>query len=110
MAEADAELAEPLPWQSMTLAECITMDRAEFDRRFVSSTLRRTGVKGLRLGAITAAGNGREQSCVEALNSCLHDDDESIRERVVWALERISLAEAQRRKERQRKNGIEANV
>ena len=73
IAPADPELAAALPWQAMTLAQCIVMDRAEFDRRFVSSTLRRTGVKGLRLGAITAAGNTKSSECIDALNAALND-------------------------------------
>ncbi len=89
VAEADPELLAPLPWQSMTLAECIGMDRAEFDRRFVSSTLRRTGINGLRLGAITAAGNMRSGECVDALRGCLMDEDSAIRERAEWALAKI---------------------
>ena len=94
IAAADPELASPLPWQSMTLAKCIEMDQAEFDRRFVSSTLRRTGVRGLRLGAITAAGNARALNCLEALQRCVQDPDESIRERAVWALSKIDSVQA----------------
>jgi epoxyqueuosine reductase len=86
IAPADAELAEPLPWQSMTLAECIGMDQTSFDKNFVSSTLRRTGLKGLRLGAITAAGNTRSHECEAALRECLKDIDSEIRERAEWAL------------------------
>ena len=91
IAEPDPELAAPLPWQGMRLADCIVMDRAEFDRCFVSSTLRRTGVKGLRLGAITAAGNSKSAECVEALRLCLNDDDAAIKERAEWALAKLGV-------------------
>ncbi len=86
IAEADAELAEPLPWQAMSLAECIVLDRAIFDRAFAASSLRRTGVKGLRLGAITAAGNMRSGECLDALRRCLADEDAEIRARAEWAI------------------------
>lgn len=89
IAPGDAELAAPLPWQSMTLAQCIVMSEAEFDRAFAASALRRTGVKGLRLGAITAAGNVKSAECREALNECLRDADVDIRVRAEWALGRI---------------------
>ncbi|HLX60253.1 MAG TPA: tRNA epoxyqueuosine(34) reductase QueG [Planctomycetota bacterium] len=94
IAPPDAELAEPLPWQTMTLAECMVMDQAEFDRRFVASTLRRTGLKGLRLGAITAAGNCHAEHCVEALRTCLEDGDEEIRARAEWAVGQFKMKNA----------------
>ena len=82
----DAELAAPLPWQSMSLADCIRMDEATFDRAFPASALRRTGLKGLRLGAITAAGNLKLENCREALIKSLSDVDNDIRDRAAWAL------------------------
>ncbi len=91
IAAPDPELAEPLPWQSMSLKDCIIMDRIEFDSRFVSSTLRRTGVRGLRLGAITAAGNCGATECIKALNACLGDADAAIRERAAWALAKLGV-------------------
>jgi len=83
---ADVELLQPLPWQSMTLAEAIEMDEATFDRAFAASALRRTGWKGLRLGAITAAGNVGTKACRASLEKCLQDQDADIRERAAWAL------------------------
>jgi epoxyqueuosine reductase len=85
----DSSLGAPLPWQSMTLAQCIVMDRATFNSHFAGSTLRRTGVNGLRLGAITAAANTGAQECEGALRTCLSDADESIRVRAEWALEKL---------------------
>ena len=85
----DAEFAAPLPWQTMTLRECMVMDEALFDRAFQASALRRSGLKGLRLGAITVAGNIKAPECVEALQMCLHDPDSDIRRRAKWALETL---------------------
>ena len=86
VAPADPELSAPLAWQSMSLAQCIAMDRAEFDHRFTASTLRRTGLKGLRLGAITAAGNCASEDCRAALTACLNETDDEINARARWAL------------------------
>ena len=80
-------LEQPVLDENMTGS--IGMDRAEFDRRFIGSTLRRTGVLGLRLGAITAAGNARAQECREALLACLNDGEAAVRERAEWALARL---------------------
>lgn len=85
----DPEVSEPLPWQKMTLADCITMTEETFDRAFRASTLRRTTIKGLRLGAITAAGNMRAELCRDALSRSLHDSDTDIRSRAAWALEQF---------------------
>ena len=89
IAPGDAELSAPLPWQSMTLAQCMVMSEAEFDRAFTASALRRTGVKGLRLGAITASGNVKAAECRDALYECLRDADVDIRARAEWALQQI---------------------
>lgn len=89
IAPPDPELAAPLPWQSMSLAQCIVMTEAQFDRAFEASALRRTGVKGLRLGAITAAGNVKSGECRAALTECLRDPDADIRARAVWALQQL---------------------
>ncbi|HYG74118.1 MAG TPA: tRNA epoxyqueuosine(34) reductase QueG [Planctomycetota bacterium] len=88
-AAPDAELAEPLPWQSMTLADCITMTPEIFDRAFKASALRRTTLKGLRLGAITAAGNVCAEPCRQALAQCVNDSDADIRQRANWALQQF---------------------
>jgi len=85
----DEELSRPLPWQELSLADCITMDAKEFDRAFPGSALRRTSLKGIRLGAITAAGNTKSGYCREALQKCLNDADEDIRSRAMWAAEMI---------------------
>jgi len=62
------------------------MDEPRFDTAFRASALRRTGWKGLRLGAITAAGNVRAESARAALARCLADPDPDIRARAQWAL------------------------
>jgi len=82
----DAELAQPLPWQSLSMADVITMTEARFDVAFKASTLRRTGLNGLRLGAITAAGNLKLEECRQALMDCASDTDPEISERSAWAL------------------------
>jgi epoxyqueuosine reductase len=83
---ADAELSAPLPWQNMTLAECILLTPERFNTAFPRSALRRTTLKGLRLGAITVAGNVNAVTCRDALQACLKDDDADIRARAEWAL------------------------
>lgn len=83
----DAELSAPLPWQQMTLAECILLTPERFDQAFPRSALRRTTLKGLRLGAITVAGNLKSLACREALQTALNDADAEIRNRAGWALE-----------------------
>jgi len=88
----DAEFAAPLPWQTLTLAECITMDVALFDSAFQSSALRRSGLKGMRLGAITVAGNLKLAECRAAVQACLRDPDADIRRRAEWALARYDAA------------------
>jgi epoxyqueuosine reductase len=86
----DEETVPPLPWQSMSLSDAIGMDRATFERAFRSSALRRTGWKGVRLGAITAAGSERLHGAREALHACLEDPDAHIRARAAWALQRLA--------------------
>ncbi len=86
--EADPEFSSGFPWQSLSLQETIELDAAQFDLLFQGSPLRRGGWKGLRLGAITAAGNLGVKSCEGALRRCLLDPDEAIRERAAWALEK----------------------
>jgi epoxyqueuosine reductase len=81
----DAELARPLGWQNMTLAQCITMSAETFDQAFKGSALRRASLKGLRLGAITAAGNLRAADCRAALAQARLDPDPDIRARAAWA-------------------------
>lgn len=85
----DAELAAPLPWETLTLAEAITLSREAYDKTFRGSALRRTGWKGLRLGAITAAGNTRAESTRASLLACLDDADQAVRVRAAWALKEL---------------------
>ncbi len=92
-ATPDAELAAPLPWQQLTLAECVLLDKARFDEAFAASALRRCGLNGLRLGAITVAANVRATDCREALARCADDPDVEIRARAAWALERLRGAD-----------------
>jgi len=86
----DEELAAPRPWQDLTLADGIVLTAAQFGRAFSASPLRRGGLKGLRLGAITAAGNGQAPGCEAALQECLGDSDAEIRARAEWALAKLA--------------------
>lgn len=88
----DAELARPLPWQNMLLADAIVMDEAAFLALFPASALRRTGCKGIRLGAITVAGNLGAEHCRSALQKCVNDPDADIQARANWALTKIEAA------------------
>ena len=90
IAPADPELATPLPWQSLTLRDCIGMTLEQFDAAFQASTLRRLGLKGLRLGAMTAAGNVGADDCTPALKNAVTETDPEIVERAKWALDRIA--------------------
>ena len=90
-APADPELSAPQPWHTLTLAECILMSPEVFDRAFPASALRRTGLNGLRLGAITAAGNVRAEACRVALNACCSDSDIRVRDRARWALSQLDV-------------------
>jgi epoxyqueuosine reductase len=83
---ADAELGATQPWHNMTLSQTIVMTKEIFDAAFPASALRRSGIKGLRLGAITVAGNVKAEDCRDALSQCLTDVDEDIRKRAAWAL------------------------
>jgi len=83
----DAELTAPRPWHTLTLAECITLQPAEYNRLFAASPLRRAGLKGLRLSAITVAGNKQLEDCREVVSRCLRDVDSDIRQRAEWAAE-----------------------
>ena len=89
-ATPDPELALTRPWHGMTLAQCIALTQAEYDRAFAASPLRRAGLKGLRLNAITVAGNMKCEDCREALTRCLTDEDEDIRRRAEWAAKQSS--------------------
>lgn len=80
-AAPDAELAAPLPWHALSLRDCILLAEERFKQLFAGSPLRRTGWKGLRLGAIAAAGNLRLESCRAALEECTRDPDPEIRAR-----------------------------
>jgi epoxyqueuosine reductase len=90
----DPEFATPLPWEKLTLADCITLDAATFDRAFPASALRRSGIKGMRLGAITVAGNLKAEPCRAALQACLADPDADVRQRAAWALEQFVVRAA----------------
>ncbi|HEY3324388.1 MAG TPA: tRNA epoxyqueuosine(34) reductase QueG [Planctomycetota bacterium] len=82
----DPELAAPLPWHTLTLAECIVLTVDRFNAAFVGSALRRAGLKGLRLGAITVAGNLKLSDCRTALEQSAADADPGIAARSQWAL------------------------
>lgn len=92
--DADPEMGRPLPWQDLSLSDAMTISKESFDLAFKSSPLRRTGWKGMRLGAITAAGSERAPGTRAALKTCLEDPDEAIRERAAWALNQIGVPDA----------------
>lgn len=88
----DAELAQPLSWKQLTVSACIGLTAWQFDAAFPGSPLRRTGLKGVRLGAITVAGNLKLSSCRAALEACAADPDPEIRARAAWAQSRCAAA------------------
>ena len=51
--------------------------------------MRRAGLKGLRLSAITVVANTKRAECREALQRCLADKDENIRRRARMSAERL---------------------
>jgi epoxyqueuosine reductase len=87
--QPDAELARPLPWQAMTIADAIVLDNAAFLRLFPASALRRTTYVGVRLGAITVAGNLKLENCRAALEQARTDSNSAIRARAEWALGKL---------------------
>lgn len=89
-APPDAELQTPLPWQNMLLSDAIVMDEGGFMRMFPASALRRVTRNGIRLGAITVAGNLRAENCRASIKQCLSDADAQIVERAKWALEKMN--------------------
>ncbi|MFH0937762.1 MAG: tRNA epoxyqueuosine(34) reductase QueG [Planctomycetota bacterium] len=89
LATPDEELLAPRSWWNLSLTECIAMTTAQFNHAFTASPLRRSGLKGLRLSAITAAGNSKTISYKIALQACLTDPDADIRARAVWAITKL---------------------
>lgn len=75
--DASGELADTR-WQRLTLAGLIGLKRADYDRLFRASALRRAGWRGLRLSAIRAARGSKLTSVIRALKACAHDPDPEI--------------------------------
>lgn len=79
------ELINPaLDW----LAE---MTRAEFQKAFKGSPIKRTKYSGLRRNAAVAMGNSRRKEFMPTLEKLARDEDEVVAEHAKWALEQPNL-------------------
>jgi len=81
----------PADAEPETIDRLIDLSEADFDRLFGDTPVQRATWKGLRLNAITAAGNVGGNSCASSLQKCLDDPDPAIRERARWAIEGLTL-------------------
>lgn len=85
LSQGDPELAKA-NWQELTLAQAILLSRADYNRLFRASALRRVGWRGIRLNAIRAAAQSAEPAVRQALQICLDDPDEDLRREAQRAL------------------------
>jgi len=79
------ELIAPL------LSELVTMDDAEFLRRFAGTAVMRAKREGLARNACVALGNVGGPGAREALLCAANDPSPIVREHALWALEKLEL-------------------
>ena len=77
------ELIAPL------LTDLVTMDDAEFLRRFAGTAVMRAKREGLARNACVALGNVGGPGAIEALRAALRDQSELVREHAAWALSKL---------------------
>jgi len=77
------ELLAPL------LTDLVTMDDAEFLRRFAGTAVMRAKREGLARNACVALGNVGGPGALEALKRALHDSSQIVREHAQWAVDRL---------------------
>ena len=76
------------------LAELLRLDDAEFRQRFRGTPVKRTGRNRFLRNVLIAAGNSGDQSLVPEISKLLDDPSELVRAMAVWALSRLTDAEA----------------
>ncbi|MBW3630950.1 MAG: tRNA epoxyqueuosine(34) reductase QueG [Gemmatimonadetes bacterium] len=72
------------------LIELMSMDQAEFSRRFKNSPVKRAKRRGLLRNVAVALGNWRSEEAVPVLTVALNDGEPLIRGHAAWALGRIA--------------------
>jgi epoxyqueuosine reductase len=83
---ADLQALDPLA--------ILSLDEAEFRRRYSGTALMRAKWEGLRRNACVVAGNQRDGAAVPGLRRALADADAVVRAHAAWALGRIGGAAA----------------
>jgi epoxyqueuosine reductase len=74
-----------------TLArEILAMSQEEFTTAFRTSPMKRAKLRGLERNAAVVLGNAGDQRDIGILTTALDDPELLVRERAVWALERIA--------------------
>jgi len=99
---APAPIAQPEPGDRRgpvafpELLDLLSLDDAEFDRRYRRTAIARTGRNGLVRNAAIALGNAGDVAAVPALRRvAASDTDAVVREAAAWAAERLSTAAAE---------------
>ena len=83
-------------WEPPAATELLELTRAEFNRRFAGTALRRTGWSRVLRNAAVALGNSGDPEAVEPLRRALRIPDPLVREHVRWALGRLDDAPSDR--------------
>jgi epoxyqueuosine reductase len=76
--------------------DLLSIDDAEFRRRFRGTVLRRSKRRGLLRNAAIVLGNSGDEAALPALSKALSDPEQDVREAANWAIERILEATEKR--------------
>jgi epoxyqueuosine reductase len=88
--QARPELAQ------VDLEELLSLDEAEFRRRFAGTPIMRSKRSGLLRNACVALGNTGEEAALPALQKAATGADELVAEHAAWAIEQIKAREKDR--------------
>jgi len=72
------------------LEEMATLSRADFQRRFRRSPVKRAKYSGLRRNAVVAMGNSGDRSFLPTLQRLAKDDDPVVASHAAWAIQQLS--------------------
>jgi len=90
----NAEEFQPRPeLVNPALDRLAEMRPEEFRTTFRGSPLRRAKRTGLRRNAVLAMGNSADRSFIPSRNKLAADEDESVRETAIWALQKLAGAD-----------------
>jgi len=90
----NAEEFQPRPeLVNPALDRLAEMRPEEFRTTFRGSPLRRAKRTGLRRNAVLAMGNSADRSFIPSVNKLVADEDESVRETAIWALQKLAGAD-----------------